>query len=126
MTKRRGRGHAAAGSRILVGGLATSATLGIAGILAAPANQAAVIATIPRVRTRISLAPPKRIRPAIIVARAAVPARVARAAPVTVATPPATAPAMIAPLVIAPPVTALPVTAPPPPPAPPVSVSTAS
>jgi hypothetical protein len=118
MTRRRRRGHAAAGSRILVGGLATSATLGIAGILAAPANQAAVVTAIPHVRARISLAPPKQVRPPATAARATIPARVVRAAP------PATA-APVAPAVAASPATAPPATAPPAT-APPASVSTAS
>src|SRR6185312_4829762 len=53
-----------AGARVLVGGLATSATIGLAGIMAAPAQQAANAAAIRQVPVRIAAGPvPTKTRP---------------------------------------------------------------
>jgi hypothetical protein len=137
---KRKRTHAAAGSRVLFAGLSTSATIGLAGMLAANAQPTLVAAaTRPAPAAKVKAVPRTRSKRPAVTARpnaaavasaltalaAAAPATVPPAAadvsiappPAVTAAPPPAAPVYIPPVTAAPvvaPVTAAPVTAPPP------------
>jgi hypothetical protein len=135
-TNRRRRGHAALGSRVVVGGLALSGTLGMAGVMArrpsvivvAPVRDAVpAVVVSPTSRTTPAAV---RLVPAAVIARrataAATPTRLASGAPPAVTPAPAPAPAPVyasapAPAPAPPPLPVVTVTA-----APPVATSHAS